>query len=341
MERSPRSRRKKSVVHDEEHVVEPVDIDLRAFIPDSLRVASFSDAAKVTAPDFSVIFILLFSVAAYFYKSHPLYVGIIICGWILLQLIMYVSDEDFQSDIFWNVFTLIGYCTMYLIFGIIWSMAKLYLDVCQKQLPSKLHADIIRCVGPNGASGCTSLVLDKLKTHLLQSVFAFPISIAYTMSCDPLKLMGNLIMSTFYKTYIRIIKSAVNAFLAREAADIATKTSASWTAIGMSFFVIASYLIIGYLWTHVKLFIDVWQGTLPRRYDTAIRSVWSGDGNYWSFMSTIKHLIVQWVLFWPFSIIYTILRHPMTIIVEIIYRLSKRKYVWIISKAMEKRMKVE
>jgi hypothetical protein len=83
----------------------------------------------------------------------------------------------------------------------------------------------------------------------------------------------------------------------------------------------------------------VWRGTLPRKFDLEIRNVWNGDKNYWEFISHIKHLVVQWILFWPISILHTILRHPLKILIDIVFELSQRKYVWLTNFAMSLRMK--
>lgn len=315
--------------------------DIRFILPESWRKTT-REVAGATAPDFSLIFFTMFSLAAYLHESHPWHVGVVISGWLLLQCFMYVTDEDFQSDIFWNSFSLAGYFIMYLLFGIIWSLCKLYLDVWQKQMPDTLHAAILVCTSDAGKVGCTMELLNKMKWRLMQSATAFPISIVYTLSRDPLRLLNNVLFDTFANTYASVMSSAAAAFRAKQLADAATNTATSWSALGWVSLYVLAYLAIGYAWTHIKLFVDVWRGTLPPKVDAMARDIWhNNNGNYWNFVTSIKYLVIQWVIFWPVSILYTILRHPMRLIIDLVYQLSQRKYVWIVNKAMETRMKQE
>ena len=297
------------------------------------------DVARATAPDVSIPFLLLFSAAAYFHESQPWAVGILALAWLSLQTFMYVTEEDFRSDLFWNAFSLVGYLIFYLILGLVWSFAKLYLDVWQGHMPAAQMKVIVACFEDTGREGCVMDILLSMKWDLMRSMLAAPISFAYTLSRDPLRLLSNVIFDTFMSTYASILQQAVAAYKVRISGEIVSNKAASWSALGYSAGVFFVYLVIGYAWTHIKLFVDVLYATLPRSLDEEVRGVWNGDKNYWNFIKKIKYLVVSWVLFWPISILYTLLRHPIKILVDFIYRLSQRKYIWIVNKAMESRMK--
>lgn len=340
---SPRTLKMKQDAHVENEPDEAFDI--RVLIPENFKNKSFQqvtqEIATVSAPDLSIPFLGLFCVSTFFYESHTFFVGLLILTWVSLQFVTYVMDEDFRSDIFWNAFSLLGYFIFYLILGLIWSFAKLYLDVWQGNLSPTMMRTILTCVGTNGESGCIKKILYDMKLEIIKNMMAAPISFVYTFARDPLRLLNNVIFDTFITTYATILKSAVEAYQIRISNDLVTNQAASWSALGWIVLYIFLYLVVGYGWTHLKLFVEILNGTLPKRLDTAVRAVWKGDGNYWPFIKSIKHLVLSWMLFWPISMIYTFLRHPIRIMVDLVYHLSQRKYIWIVTKAMQYRDKTD
>jgi hypothetical protein len=72
--------------------------------------------------------------------------------------------------------------------------------------------------------------------------------------------------------------------------------------------------------------------------DAQVRAVYERKDSYWDFVKQIKWHVTQWMLTWPLSIVYTLLRHPLRIVVDFVYQLSHRKYMWIVGKAMDTRM---
>jgi len=320
----------------EEQEQEQEDVAIPIINNETPTIELINHVAQTTAPDFSFLFLFLFCAAAYFYETHSDIVTVSIGIWATFQLVVYVINEDFRADVFWNTCSLLGHFCFYLILGLLWSFAKLYLDVWQNYLPKREMSSIITCVSHDGKSGCAMEFLLVIKWRIVRTMLAWPVSLIYTLSRDPLKILTDLLFDTFSGYYLRILQSAVAANQAHS-----HQPAASWSGIGWTIGYIFSYLILGYIWTHIKLFVDVWRGTLPRSLDEDIKAVYKGDKNYWNFVTKIKHLVIQWILFWPISIIYTILRHPVKIIVDIVYRLSQRKYTWIVEKAMNTRMKEE
>lgn len=295
--------------------------------------------ARATAPELSLVFCLGFAAVAYFHESHFAHVSILLGVWLAVQLAFNVLDnDDFKSDMFWSVFSLLGNVLFYLFLGYCWSMVKLYLDVWQGHLDPALINRIRTCVGTD-ETGCVIPLLLEMKWMIVRWMTTWPVSLAYTLSRDPLHIVTELIYTWSRQRYFAIMASAIKAH------DLASSSSetpeTSWAAVLVWFAYVFGYFVIGYAWTHAKLFIDVWQGALPASLDARVRDVYERKASYWEFVKQIKWLVTQWMLTWPLSIVYTLLRHPLRIVVDFIYELSQRKYAWIIGKAMETRMKKE
>ncbi len=316
--------------------------------------------ATFTSPDLSIFFVLFFIVLAYFHESHYAVTGVAIAAWLVLQLVSSVINEDFRTDLFWSIFSLFGNLLFYLFLGYCWSMAKLYLDVWQGHLDPTLMSKIRMCVSDAGKPGCVVSFMFEIKWKIVHWLTTWPISMAYTISRDPLRIMTDLIFEWSRQRYLAIITAALRAhdssasYLAAHppletsgrqfpdgsigiGAPLHTSASDEWLLLAYTAAYIVGYILVGFIWSHVKLFIDVWQGTLPPSLDQEVRSVYAGNKNYWSFVAKIKWLVLTWLVTWPLSIAYTILRHPFRILFEFIYKLQQRKLVWIVNKAMETR----
>lgn len=153
-------------------------------------------------------------------------------------------------------------------------------------------------------------------------------SILATVTKEPLNIVTDVMFEFAKYRYTWIINSALG-----HNTQMTSSSQLIWWTVS-----ITAYAILGFIWTHVKLFLDVWQGSLPKSLDDEVRDLYERKQSYWTFVRKIKWLVVQWGLIFPFSIIYTIARHPLRIVVDFVYELSMRKYTYIIEKAMERRM---
>ncbi len=293
--------------------------------------------ATHTAPDFSLVFIILFVALAYFHETHFAYASVVIGTWLAVQVASSVIKEDFRNDLFWSLFSLIGNFIFYLVLGYCWSLAKLYLDVWQGHLSEELMQRIRTCVSTEGTPGCIMAFLLDMKWDIIKSMTVWPVSLAYTISRDPLRIFTDIAFNWSRQRYVYIISSALQAHDAAATFDAAGTNGNDWQVLVVWLAYVIGYLLIGFLWAHCKLFIDVWQGALPPSLDAEVRSVYAGDQNYWRFVYKIKYLVLQWQITFPLSILYTVLRHPLRILADLIHKLSKRGQVWIIKRAMEAR----
>jgi hypothetical protein len=317
------------------------DGEVRVQLLDDVR-GVFQKTASITSPDLSLFFIAFFVLLAYFHETHQAYTAIVLGAWLLIQLGSFVVKDDFRNDLFWSIFSLIGNLLFYLFIGYLWSLAKLYLDVWQGHLPTELMSQIRVCVSTKGEPGCVLQFLFAMKWNIIRWMMAWPVSMAYTLSRDPLRIITDVIFDWSRQRYYVIITSALAAHDAStnatfNPADPSSVGAADWYILAWWSGSVTAYLVIGYAWTHLKLFVDVWQGTLPQSLDDEVRQVYQGDKNYWQFVVKIKWLVLTWLITWPLSIVYTLLRHPVRILAETIYKLSQRKYMWLVRKGMEAR----
>lgn len=280
----------------------------------------FHTITYYTSPDFSLPFIIFFILITYFHETHTTPTGIFVGIWFIIQLASFVIKKDFRNDLFWSIFGLIGNLIFYLIIGYFWSLAKLYLDIWQGHLDADLTLKIRECV--KSEDSCVFTLLAEMKWFIVQWMLTWPVSIAYTISRDPFKVLTDFIFEISKRRYFYIINSAISA-------HDGNIGEASPLYILLFIFL---YIFVGYVWSHLKLFIDVWQSALPHSLEKELK-----ERNYFIFVISIKWLVLQWIITWPFSIIYTILRHPVRIIADFIYKLSQKKYAWIVAKAIESR----
>jgi hypothetical protein len=311
----------------------------------------FRSVARITAPELSVPFLLGFVAVAYFHESYFRETALILGAWLVIQLTAHTLNDDFKTQLFWSIFSLCGHVIFYLFCGSLWSGAKVYLDLWQKHMDPYWVDRIRQCthgvvaVGANASATaaaadaadapCVGPLLFDMKWMMVRWMTTWPVSMAYTLTRDPLNILTDLIYRSLRHRYFTIMVSGLAA-LDSENQHVAP---ASWTGILTIFAYIFGYLAIGYAWTHVKLFFEIWQGALPASLDAQVRDVYARKSSYWEFVMQIKWHVTMWMLTWPISMVYTVLRHPLRILADFIYQLSVRKYVWIVSKAMDIRMK--
>jgi hypothetical protein len=288
--------------------------------------------ADLTQPDFSVLFLTAFGLVIYFNEtSYFAYTYSAVACWIAIQLASYFVKEEHRNDLFWSILSLFGNVASYLFLGYGWSLIKLYLEIWQ----GNYAAELAQCAnssafgaGVGAAGDCIFDFVLSQKWQIARWTLTWPVSLIATLSRDPLRVFTDCVFEWSKQRYVWIVTSALSA----EGVGV----SFLWILCG-----VLVYAIIGYAWTHAKLFIDVWQGTLPPRLDAEIRGIYAQKGSYWDIVTKMKYYVLQWMITWPVSLLYTIARHPMRMLGDLIYRLSQRKYMFIISRAMEARMKKE
>jgi hypothetical protein len=290
----------------------------------------FEHIASFTSPGFSLFFILFFVVIAIFHENYSAQTSVAIACWFLIQLVSYVLREDFSNELFWNILGLLGSVLVYVLVGHLWSYAKLYVDLWQKHLDPIMINKFRTCASTPVGDGCMLPLLLEMKWHIVHSTLTWPVSMIHTLSRDPLRILTDMLFEASRARYMAVIRSALD--------TTPNESSASWILLWW-FGSIFGYLVIGYIYTHVKLFFDVWQGTLPKSIDDQVRAVYAGNQNYFAFVVSIKWLVMQWMFTWPLSFIYTLFRHPLRLLSDFVYQLSTRKYAWLVSRAMTLRNK--
>lgn len=289
--------------------------------PSNSLIESVTFAADLTQPDFSILFLALFGAVIYLHESYFAYTSSAVGCWAVIQLISFFVKEEHRNDLFWSILSLLGNVASYLLLGYGWSLIKLYVEIWQGHFAQELAP----CIGDTDC--IFSFVLSQ-KWQIARWTLTWPVSLLFTLSRDPLRVFTDCAFEWSKQRYVWIVTSALSA----ESVGV----SFLWIVIG-----VISYAVIGYLWTHAKLFIDVWQGTLPPRLDAEIREIYAQKASYWDFVTKMKYYVLQWMITWPISILYTIARHPVRMLGDLVYRLSQRKYMFIVSRAMEARMKKE
>jgi hypothetical protein len=311
MSNSPRSRK----VRQMDDI--PVEIDAPSSV-DFLEYVSVS--AAYTAPDFSLFFLVFFAIAAYLHESYVYQFAGIMIVWCFVQLAGKAIDPEFRANLFWSILRLIGNFAFYLFLGYLWSLVKLYLDVWQGHLPAAQIAQMKHCVSAAGQPGCIIDIILTLKWNIVQWMITWPVSMTYSLCRDPVRIVTDLLFEWSQKRYAAIISAALSA-------DSVNELSWWWLVY------IVAYIAVGWIWTHFKLYIDVWCGDL---YAAELDQISANNGSYVDFVRLrIRAIVSQWLISWPFSLIYTILRKPVRIAFDLVYDMSIKTYAMIIETAMK------
>lgn len=260
-------------------------------IPSPLYV--IKEAARITSPDLSLVFLAIFISLAYFHEAYSAQTGIVITAWLLLQLAAYALHPDFRNDIFWNLMGMLGSLLIYIAIGHAWTYVKLYLDIWRGHFPKETIEGMKLCFSAEGANGCVSAILFDLKWYLGQTMIIWPVSLAYTITRDPLRIITDLIFDLSRRRYISVITSALDAFSTAEGSGSdygSAGGSTTWdvtiqllTWVGY----IVGYFAIGYLLSMVKLFLDVWQSTLTPSAEAKLKAA-QQSGLAESYVSFIR-----------------------------------------------------
>lgn len=283
---------------------------------------AFWSVVDRTAPGFSFAFVALFIFATAMHKIKFSATAIGVLCWVIMQVASSVSRDQQHADV-WYFLGLLGNLVYFLLIGVGWSILKLYIDIRQGDIPKAVMAGFAGC---NRSIDCILANIPPLVPDIVQNIVSWPLSIAYTVTSDPLAIIGKFAYGNLRRHFANIV---ILALASNEGEAI---LSVFWTVA----FVFA-YVLLGFLWSHAKLYIDVWQGCLPAHLDAELCALHERHQSYWSFIQKIKGFVVLWGLTWPFSLLHTLLRHPFRIVFDYIYEISKKKYHWIIQKAMELR----
>jgi hypothetical protein len=292
-------------------------------IPDTIQ-----KVADYVSVDFSISFLVLFFALAYFHETRVYETSVVLLIWFALQVTGSLLRQDFRNDLFWSLLKLALNVVIYIVAGHLWSYAKLYIDIRQGHFV--MSKEFRECFGADGVNGCIIQELLKLKWTLGHITLTWPISMAYTLSRDPVNIFVEELQRRSYHHYYAVVHSALES-------SINTNTPAidfQWWAIAF-----AAYFVTGYIWMHIKLFVDVWQRTLPASLEEKVMAVYNGDKSYVSVVASCKWLVLEWMITWPVSAFYTLLRHPFRILADVIYNFSVRRLAWIIGKGVELREK--
>lgn len=302
-------------------------------------VETLRSVAQISAPGTSWVFWIGFAIASYFHESYFSHVVVILGVWFAVQVAAGVLDDDFKNDLFWSIFSMGGYLIGYLFAGSVYSISKLWWEISSGHLSAATIDQIRQCklVANTTAEAmtCTSPIFTENGWLLMRWMTTWPISLAHTIFDNPIHTLATLIYTSLRMRYIRVMFSAVDAL----DAHLTGAEPITWSIVAIYFAYFFGYILIGYAWAHAKLFIDVWQGSFSPSLDQQVRDAYDRKIGYWAFVRQIKWHVTSWMIVWPFSIFYTLLRHPLRILVDFVYELSQRKLAWIVEKAMFWRMK--
>jgi hypothetical protein len=327
---------------DESQVNFQPQIILHGDFPQAAEIAR--TIADYTAPGLTWTFVVLFILLTYVHEVHLVPTFAVIAVWLGIQLIRNILEEDFQTRFLWNCLGLLANIGVYIFIGFFWSHAKLYMDVWQKHLPETLSLQLTQCLSETGDTGCLLSFVYDIKWLIVQWMLTWPMSMVYTLSRDPLRIATDLLFEWSQQRYASIIAHAAGNNRPEDTMLLSTGDlyflfyvviGYLWTHVKDTMLLstgslyLLFYVVIGYLWAHVKLFIDVWQKRLPPRLEVFVQE------SHWSLVKNAKLLIATWVIAWPFSLLHTLLRDPLRMLANFIYSLSERKYVWITGKAVE------
>lgn len=295
--------------------------------------------AQISAPGTSWVFWVGFAIASYFHESYFSQVVIILGAWFAVQVAAGILDDDFKNDLFWSIFSMVAYLIGYLFAGSFYSLAKLWWEVSRGHLSAATIENIRQCkIVANTtveAMSCTSPIFTENGWLLMRWMTTWPISLTHTLFDNPIHTLATLIYTSLRMRYIRVMFSAIDVLDARTTGG----DPLTWSIVAIYFAYFLGYLLVGYAWAHAKLFIDVWQGSFSPSLDQQVRDAYERKIGYWAFVKQIKWHVTSWMIVWPFSIFYTLLRHPLRILVDFVYELSQRKLAWIVEMAMFWRMK--
>ncbi len=97
----------------------------------------------------------------------------------------------------------------------------------------------------------------------------------------------------------------------------------------------AIYLVLGFIWSFIKLFLFVWRGHLGKvEHNMLMQCVKEGgDECFWSLLLHLKWTIFGWVTYWPVNIVFTALKDPLNIVFDFGFNMCRMLYVRILRQA--------
>lgn len=274
---------------------------------------------------FTPVFLGLLAVGAFFHESHFLPTVIVMGVWLVLQILNNALEEDFQTDLFWGIAGVLFRIGGYLLAGVVWVAIKLPVEMLRGPLGQDLIKQYSALSDTLKGEALASAKFNLMLPTMSQWALTWPMNAMMVLTRSPLLRATELLFSLSEAYFVRAIDIAFGA----------TKADSTWTPFWVAAYVLG-YGVVGYGFSHLKLFFDVWQGTLPKKFEKQLL-----DGSYWEFVLAIKWMVMRWMITWPFEASYMVLRHPVRIAFETLYNLSMSKYAWITEKAMSMRNKKE
>lgn len=306
------------------------DEDVRTEMPQPSLKHFVRNVADATSPGLTWFFAAFFLLVAYFHEAYPKVVFLAIVPWLLIQFASSILDEDFREGALRFALGTFSAVLQYCGTGFVWALAKLMFDRRLDRLPDRVTEALAVCDTADFGYTCYADIFQSLAyPEMLEWTLFWPFSAAFTLTRDPLRLAYEIAMQNSERAGVWILQAAAP-----------TNRAGGASALGWVMLGIAAYFLVGFLWTHAKLYWDVRYQNLPKRLDDiAVECYQSNDGSgFWPFVLAIKWLIMWWMIVWPFTFLSTILRNPIKEIAERLYEFSQRKYAWIAHKAMERRM---
>lgn len=214
--------------------------------------------------------------------------------------------------------------------GFVWSAFKMSAIVVHKEFGTTALSHLSNCreiVCENGEFLCAPL--EKCLHEFVTEYEFVSHRWVLTWPMNILQALGNYPYIFFSG---RIIEWSRNVYVL--AIAIALKGGVRITSYWTWGFLIA-YPILGYGWTHLKLFLDVWQGALPKKEEERIIGIYERNESYLEFILDIKWKVLGWMLIWPISMVVTGFGLFLPSLADLIYKYSGRTYAKIVGKAME------
>ena len=269
-------------------------------VPEPPQLPSFPDISQ-WEPQIAVA---LFVLATFFHESHTQETGWGVVVIVLLYLISFFVQEENRAQIGWTILQLLARLLSYIFVGCLWIFPKLYIELASGRMDS------------NAIRACAS-ELDCVLSHLLTMKWClfrwctmWPMSIASTVLRNPF----NSIFELFWdNAKLSLARLAVYA------------TSTQSTSIWFIFLAIFLYAIIGVFWGHLKLYLDIRFNELPSPVARDLQNL-----PYVEFVHKNLWLVVLWILTWPISVIFTLLKRPFALLCDLA---PTRTLVWIVEKA--------
>lgn len=283
--------------------------------------------AKKTADKtalFSWIWFVLIALGIFFHESHFWETTTIMAIWFVIQIIGNVLDDDFQTDLFWGVIGIVFRVLFYLVGGVVWVVIKVKSKYLLGKYPDWVQISYENCTTLATEAEINHCKFNAVLPLLVQWSFTWPMNILSVLKNRWLYVFVETLLSWGEAYFIRAFDGLFSS--TTQVSSIHPLWALFWTVL---------YFVAGYAFTHLYLLISVWKGSLPKKLDDRVVGIWNNNESYWQFIVDIKWLVMRWLVTWPFEMLYIGMRHTLFPLLEWLYSLSVRKYVWLTELAMQ------